>query len=298
MYLDLTEHRDRFAAYQISSDQLGSYSASKEAEAEGIRQELERKYQLGTQEIQSRLQAARISAGASTSNARLQAQTERAKLKLAREEMEKIGIPDMLIRKFTAEKNYEIARASFGLDIIKTAVDYGSQPDSYFQARQFESAIPGLLNNTLRAPTSDVGIEGPKPNNLADLVSTLTGGQGNAALFGQGASVPGVNGGSGDSGSNLPSTGAPSLTPQDAASAVIGANPPSQFAGLSQSDQSALNSIKAIYEKGLDWRDLNNLNPQQLGSLVSGGKATGYDPKTELWKAAQKAPGQGDARAA
>lgn len=267
---------------------------------DAITKRIEQEYSLGQQDIAARLQTARIGASASTSNARtaanasmsnakLAAKVEREKLALAREEMERIGIPDMQIRQFVAEKNYEIARLSFGLDLIKTAVAYNSTADQRFQAADFDQLVRAGVGQggVLQAPTSrPQGV--PTPNNLSDLVAQYGG---SGSVFGTPQSV---GGGSGGAGSQQPGT----LTTQQAAQAVLQANPPSPYAGLNEQDATALRTIGEMYRQGLDFRNVDQMSPTQFAHTISGGKRLGYDTDLELWRMEQSRPGQGSARAA
>jgi len=77
--------------------------------------ELEQQFQLGQDQINNSYKEALLRSGdtrAATEEAR---EYHRGQLAQMKDEMERIGIPDMLIRKYTAEKNYEIASGELGL---------------------------------------------------------------------------------------------------------------------------------------------------------------------------------------
>lgn len=86
-------------------DQIGNFN----------QQELDQRYKISKNEIASRLKIASMQSKDSRYGVDAQRDAEREKLAQIKDEMERIGIPDMLIRKYVAEKTYEIAAAEMSL---------------------------------------------------------------------------------------------------------------------------------------------------------------------------------------
>lgn len=286
MYLDHTPSHFRFAAYELGYDP--AVAADQQSRNDALRTQIEQEYGLKREELSNRMAIARMQSGDSRASTAAQASAERAKLKLATRQLEELGIPELELKRWVAQKNNELARATLGLDILKTGVSYASSPDQYWMSKDFNAAVPGLVNGTLRQPTNAPGGQ-PTPNNLTDLV----------AQYGLGSMMSGASGGT-PPGSQASMDGQQggTIRTQDAAQAVVGANPPSPFAGYSEGDQAALKSIGAIYKAGLDPYALDALNPTQAGILSGGGKRLGYDVPTEVFRANNKRVAQGSARAA
>ena len=258
-----------------------------------IREQIDRSYGLEQQKLSQAMQIARMQSGNSRAATAQAARQARAQLQLARDEMEKIGIPDMLTRRYVAEKNYEIAKLSAGVDIAQVSAQLRSTPDRYFLARDFEQAIPGLLSQQMSAPTEGP-TEGPSPFSLEQLVAELSpGGQ-------QAASAGGAMGGSDQSG-GMPGSGQPGdATAQwqskqiNALQALLKNNPPSAGDGYNAQDQNMLNVLAAVFKQGLNPFVQDKLNPTQKGIQAGGGARLGYDVPTELWRAETRRPGQGN----
>lgn len=232
MYLDwhLTAHR-RFAAYQ-EYDPSEDVRQSKERQFDLMEREIEQKYQVSKAQIGATIKSASIQASASRANAKTQAnaqikvaninqatskyqvdvgaavdreqikstaEIERNKILQAREEMLRIGIPHERINAWIAQKNYEIAKETLGLDIAKTAAEFRSTPDRYWLAADFEAVLPSLLNGTTMAGGMMNGPsatpEGaPTSQSLANLVTQLGGGANGTAATTGAPLPPGITG--------------------------------------------------------------------------------------------------------
>jgi hypothetical protein len=100
------------------------------------------------------------------------------------EEMKRIGIPDMEIRRYVAEKNYEMQQKGYELDVARFGAELASTPDTYFQGRRFQGVdVPRLMGGAGAATTEPMG--GPTPG-----VSTM-----GAYLSGQDPYGAGAGGG-------------------------------------------------------------------------------------------------------
>ncbi len=214
MYLDLSYDRtghEHFAAYETPMD------ANNERLYQNQLKQIENNYNLGKSQISASISNAKTSAAASVKSAQIganatikatkiraevdrygidtNAAVEREKIAQAREEMFKVGIPSMLIDAWTAEKNYEVAKQTLGVNIAQTAAQLRSTPDKYFMAADFESVLPYMLNSA--SGQAGGGLNGavsadgtPNPNALEGTVQALmsgaaTSGTGTGGLFDQ-----------------------------------------------------------------------------------------------------------------
>ncbi len=232
MYLDSSYDRrghETFAAYQTDYDRLAN------SQYDLMVKQIENQYSLGQADISARLSAAKTAANASVKGASIaanatikatkiradtdwriaelsnattrygidtQAAVDREKIGLAREEMYKIGIPQVLIQAWSAQKQVELERIGLGLKIADLAAQYRSTPDRYWMALDFEAALPYLLNGAggaagggLNGATGAPG-GAPTPNSLENLVAQLTG---TGAMPG---TAPTTGGGTGPLGTN------------------------------------------------------------------------------------------------
>lgn len=279
----------------MADEELGyspEVAADQQSRNDVIREQVEREFGLKQQQLSQQMAIARMQSGNSRAATAASAAAARGQLKLATRRLQELDIPELELKRWVAQKNNELARATFGLDVLRTGVEYNSTPDKYWMARDFEGALPGLLGNSLRAPTSAPNQQ-PNPNNLADLV----------AQYGLGPTMSGGGAGSGSAppGSSAYGDGGQQggmISTQDAAKAVIDANPPSQFAGYSDADRATLASIGKIFEQGLDFKSFDQLNPNQKGMLIGGGKRLGRSTDTDIWRMNESRPGQGSASAA
>ncbi len=220
MYLDLSYDRtghEHFAAYQTADESIQILRDSSATAMANQLKQIENNYNLGKSQISASISNAKTSAAASVKSAQIganatikatkiraevdrygidtNAAVEREKIAQAREEMFKVGIPSMLIDAWTAEKNYEVAKQTLGMNIAQTAAQLRSTPDKYFMAADFESVLPYMLNSASGQAggglNGAVGADGtPDPNALEGVVQALmsgaaTTGTGTGGLFDQ-----------------------------------------------------------------------------------------------------------------
>ena len=164
-------------SYSDMSALAGMYESAGALQAKKIGND----YKLGKEEIAARLKIAGMQSKDTRYGIEMERQTAIENLALAREEMERIGIPEMEIKRYVAEKTYEIAQAEmdvkrqalsgwipgaegqpdtatlereeltrrYGFDVAQFGAQLGSTPDTYFQARRFQGAdVPRLLGGS------------------------------------------------------------------------------------------------------------------------------------------------------
>lgn len=305
MYLDHTDAHRRFASYLDSDLTAPSSRGSSEGEPQysGLARDAqnqanywERYFGLQEQELQARMSQASRQSQDSRASLNAQMKAEKARLQLAREQMERVSIPQVEIQRFVAQKNAQIATLGMQLDYLNAYAKYQSSPDTYWLARSFKEGYGRLANNAMGMdPHGDINVAGtqqdtstaPQPQSLQGLVADLTGGTGSVAagVSGQGGSS---SGGSGD----------PRV---DAVAALTKASPPSPYDGLSADDQATLRSIAQIYGRGLGSMalgSLENMDPAQRDIFLGGGARLGYSNPSELYKYDQSRWTSGNAAAA
>jgi hypothetical protein len=110
--------------------------------------DIENRYKLGTAQLSNAYKIAQLQAGTQEDQIAATRQYQQGLLAQAAAEMQQVGIPQMLINKYTAEKNYEIAQATldaqkeqslrqFGLDQSAVTGVYNGQQT---QAAQLQAA--------------------------------------------------------------------------------------------------------------------------------------------------------------
>lgn len=302
--------------------------------------ELEAKLQLGQNDIESRYDIAKLGSqtdrytaglssetnkyianlqsqtsrystdvGADTTRytANLQAAVDRERLALAREELLKVGVPDMLIRKYVAEKNYEIARSTLSFNIATKAAELASSPDTFWMAKDFYDSL-GSLQAGGKLPTFGAPSGTPQMKSLSELTAQLASDDPLAAA-GQmvGAAGPAANidwsAYTGQTGTIVPNMTAGATTatggttagatpagattdPRLAATqAVVANSPPSVGNGYTDADIQALQTIGSIYKSGLSGlgpQALESMSPSQQQMFLAGGARLGYYNPDEL----------------
>jgi hypothetical protein len=196
--------------------------------------------------------------------------------------------------------------ATHALDIAKTATEYLSTPDRYFQASDFL----GMTNRAAQgAGPRPYGYYGsPTPKTMGDFNQLYTGG---GSPEGSPAPVPsggtGIYGGggapSGGGGSALAAVAdggtKPPTDPRQAAVQQVFKNlPPSEGQGLDDMDFAALSAAQAIYGTNLRPGVLERMRPGQQAMLGSAGRRLGYDVKDWQAQYNRNRPGQQSVRSA
>jgi hypothetical protein len=199
------------------------------------------------------------------------------------------------------------------LDIAKTATEYLSTPDRFFQASDFLSMTNRAAQGQGPAPYGANG--SPTPKTMADWNTLYTGG---GSPAGSPAPVPSggktsIYSGGGGGGSAAPaavtdgggSGGGGGATAQQqndprmgAVQAVFKAMPPSEGGGMDDTDYAALTAAKAIYESPLRPGTLERMRPGQQAMLASAGKRLGYHVPDWQAQYNRNKPGQKSVRLA
>lgn len=180
------------------------------------------------------------------------------------------------------------------LDIAKTATEYLSTPDRYFQASDFLSMTNRAAQG--QAPRPYAYGTAPTPKTMADFNTLYTGG---GSPEGAPAPVPsgggGIYGGSGAPAAAAASAGggaqAQTDPRQQAVAQVFKNLPPSEGQGLDDMDYAALTAAQAIYQSNLRPGTLERMRPGQRAMLGSAGKRLGYD--VQDWQTQQRRNGVG-----
>ena len=322
MYLDqnIDAHR-RFAAYQ-TAEEIWASGGDPDPYETGVAARIERELGLKEEDLRFRMsQAARSSAdsrnatSSAAANARrsinAQMTIEANKLALAREQMEKIGIPTLELQQWTAAKQNEIAQLGVQLDYLSAYSEYQSNPDMYWIARSFKGGFQRLAQNAQGVDpfkgTNGVGggfgqeVQGtPQPQSLQSLVSDLTGGTGSGAASVDQANAQAASGAPGGGGNN-PAAGGNSAA--QAISALVNTTPPSPYDGLNDDDANILRSIATIYSQpgGLSSMALGSLeemNPVQRSLLLGGGRRLGRSNESDIYDYGMSRFSNGSASAA
>jgi FtsZ-binding cell division protein ZapB len=153
-------------------------------------QQIGNAYKLGNAQIKNAYKIAQMESKDRRFATEVTREWYRGQLEQARQEMERIGIPQMEINKFVAEKNYEIALnelqykrealaqegEQFGkqyqLDVAKYGSELASQPDRYFQARRFQALdAPRLLGQDTSAMLAPNGAPMPQIQTMGALMA-------------------------------------------------------------------------------------------------------------------------------
>jgi hypothetical protein len=184
-----------------------------------------------------------------------------------------------------------------GLDYAKTATDYLSTPDRFFQAGDYINMGRQALNGQGPQPYGATGSPVPKTTDEFAVLAGYTqpgeqpyaGGPAGSAQNGQGA-MPG--GGQGRASDQAPDPRLKALR------GVFEAIPPSNEAGVNDNDFAALQAARAIYSTNLKPGTLQRMRPGQLAMNRSAGARLGvYVPDWEQ-DVARYGVGQGSSRAA
>jgi hypothetical protein len=188
-------------------------------------------------------------------------------------------------------------RQRLGLDYAKTATDYMSTPDRYFQAADYTNMGRQALAGQGPAPYAASGSPVAKTtDDFAVLAGYRMPGEGDPQAYAGGTSS--FNEAPGGGGANR-STDQGTDPRLKAVRGVFEAIPPSNEYGLNDNDFAALQAAKAIYSsKGLKPGTLERMRPGQLAMNRSAGARLGnYVPD---WEADYRAygVGQGSVRAA
>ena len=321
MYLDLNidAHR-RFAAYQ-TAEEIWASGGDPDPYETGVAARIERELGLKEEDLRFRMsQAARSSSDsryasnstAKSARAQINAQMtiEANKLALAREQMEKIGIPTLQLQQWTAAKQNEIAQLGVQLDYLSAYSEYQSNPDMYFIAKSFKGGFQNLANSSAgldpfrraeMGPAANQSQEGlPTPQSLQSLVSDLTGGTGAGAASVDQANATAAAGTPGNGGAN-PAAGGNSAA--QAIAGLVNANPPSLYEGMDENDINMINNIASIYSapgglRSMPLNSLETMNPVQRKLLLAGGRRLGRSNEDDLYNYAQNTWSSGSASAA
>lgn len=187
---------------------------------------------------------------------------DRERLQLERERMERLGIPELEIRRRLADLQEQQFRSELGLRYLQAAAQLGG-PSDWFQAVNFyrgarnQQNVPvflqSLLNNTSMPAFGAPGSQAPTPQTAQSLIAAL-GGTASASAAASGASPPSTG-----------TTSTPSAAPSVAPSAL-------------PDTSDALNAIRQIHERGahrLGLGTLENLSPDEAALFASGVRASG-----------------------
>lgn len=183
-------------------------------------------------------------------------------------------------RQFDATHGLEISK--LGLDYAKTATDYLSTPDRFFQSSDFLNMAGRVM----------AGQGGPAPYGATGTPTAKT--EGDFAVL--------AGGGNPAAGSNVMAAagagGAGGDARVKALKSVIDAVPPSAGSGMDANDFAVLQAAKALYSTNLQPGTLERMRPGQRAIMGSAGRRLGYDVKD--WEADYKRslPGQGAVRRA
>jgi hypothetical protein len=253
--------------------------------------QIEQSYSLGQDQIKNSFKIAQMNSKNQQAATEATREYQRGQLAQAREQMEKIGIPQVEIQRYVAEKNYEIAKEELGikhqnyaLDVAKYGSQLESQPDSYFQARRFQAfEAPRLLGQD----TSTASVYGGPTPQISTLGARLAGQDpyaNAAATSGVGAAgADGVMGTADDRAKTV--------------SSIVKASPPSPYDGLDAQDAATLKLMEAVYAKGGQGAARGSLERLQasggMGFMNSAGTALGYDPNAYKAEYDAYAPKQG-----
>jgi hypothetical protein len=146
-----------------------------------------------------------------------------------------------------ADQTHALAVRSEGASEAKTMTDYLSGPDTMFQARQLGRSLYAL-NNGVAAPAYGYGGDTPQPR-------TEAGFQG---IMGQGTST--VN----------PDAKAQPDGRIAAAAGIVKALPPSGTPGMSTTDNTAMNTLSALYSSPAEGADMNAADQEGTQFLNNG----------------------------
>lgn len=218
--------------------------------------------------------------------ARLQAETSRYGTDVNRE-VELARLKENA-RQFDANHGLEMQK--LGLDYARTATDYLSTPDRYFQAGNYLNfASRVLAGQPGAAPYGSVGTPTPKTS------------QDFAILAGGGIPGTGQGGSAQDVANRAASAGGAGADDRvRAVQALTKALPPSAGDGLDPTDFAVLGAVHQLYNRNLTPQQYLTIeaNPDLKAMTASGGRRLGYNP--DQWEAQQRRnlPGQGSVRAA
>jgi hypothetical protein len=109
----------------ISASDLAGLSGMFDSAGALQAKDIANKYKLGTAQIKNSYKIAQMESKDRRAAIEAETQMNRDRIAQARAEMEQIGIPQMLINKFVAEKNAEIAQEDLDLKKLVAAQDYG-----------------------------------------------------------------------------------------------------------------------------------------------------------------------------
>jgi hypothetical protein len=203
-------------------------------------------------------------------------------------------------REFNA--NNQLARQNLGLSYAKTATDYLSTPDTYFQARDFinmgqravDPGAGGIQPASGMGPTPYGAGGAPTPKTTDDFAVLAGYTQPGERVYAGGTPGFSEQGGGAPAGVNDQAPD-PRLK---AAKGIFEALPPSQDAGLDDSDWAALQAAKALYSSNLRPGTLQRMRPGQQAMLASAGRRLGYDPQDFQTDYTRYQPGQQGVRVA
>ena len=254
---------------------------------------LEEEFQIKKTDVLGRLQGLKDSLRALTG-------IERQKLALAREAMNKIGIPQVAVARFVAEKNYEIAKSTLLLSAASASAEMSSRPDMYYQARQFQANVSRLLGDTSQPYREAQG--SPQQQNLGTAMQSIgQGGGGGSQTLEQsvtgGGQAAQAASASSDTVGGTKATD-PAKLQLSALQNILKASPPSQTFGLSESDVATLNLLGAKYKAGMQTLNpgtLESMDTNDIGIMKSAGTFLGYDPGRQFRDYVKTRPGQGNA---
>lgn len=297
MYLDQSTSHHRFAAYEMG-DPNGPWNDN----AAYNRWQMD----FSERELEARMSAASRSSADSRRSLNAQIKAEAARLKLATRQLEEIGIPELQLKQWVANKQNRIAELGMQLDYARAFAEYSSNPDLYWIRNSFKQSFQRMGNNPWtsdpdmnRMVTQQDTSTQPQPQSLQSLVADLTGGTGAGAAAVDQANAQAASGAPGGGGNNPAASGM-----SDGVSAIqqlVQSSPPSPYDGLNQDDAAVLQNIQRIYSQpgglaALPLNTLESMDPAQRGLLLGGGARLGHYNPSELARYQNSRWQEGNAR--